>query len=143
MNRIYQTIQNNGGQNGDCFRCCIASILELPARNVPHFYQNVANGGYTTPEEDRRVVAWFQALHMSYFETGYKQNFYSMMQFMGDLTPDLTYVLSGGTADHFAHSVVCRGNQIIHNPASETIADPLPRPCADGYYRVGIIVRNL
>lgn len=27
------------GQEGDCFRACIASILELPIEDVPHFAQ--------------------------------------------------------------------------------------------------------
>lgn len=28
---------------GDCFRCCIAAVLQLPASEVPHFVQ-IANG---------------------------------------------------------------------------------------------------
>jgi hypothetical protein len=28
------------GKTGDCWRCCIAAILGLPARKVPHFLAN-------------------------------------------------------------------------------------------------------
>ncbi len=27
------------GEEGDCFRCCIAAIMNLPAEEVPHFTQ--------------------------------------------------------------------------------------------------------
>jgi hypothetical protein len=32
-----QLVEN--GQAGDCWRCCIAAILQVPAENVPHFLE--------------------------------------------------------------------------------------------------------
>lgn len=39
MNPIDMTVMHDpdNGKIGDCFRCCVASILELPANEVPHF----------------------------------------------------------------------------------------------------------
>lgn len=31
---------------GDCFRTCIANLLDLEVREVPHFYQEEYDGGY-------------------------------------------------------------------------------------------------
>jgi hypothetical protein len=33
------------GQHGDCMRACIASLLDLPIADVPHFAQIDADGG--------------------------------------------------------------------------------------------------
>ena len=32
-----QTLLKENGEIGDCWRCCIAAILDLPAEEVPHF----------------------------------------------------------------------------------------------------------
>ena len=34
-----QTFLVENGQVGDCWRCCIAAVLQVPAEKVPHFLQ--------------------------------------------------------------------------------------------------------
>jgi hypothetical protein len=34
---ISQTILSSEGVVGNCFQCCVASVLELPLEEVPHF----------------------------------------------------------------------------------------------------------
>jgi hypothetical protein len=44
MNRVYGRIPHNLPHTmGDCFRACVASILELPYEEVPHFMDPKAN----------------------------------------------------------------------------------------------------
>ena len=35
-----QTLLREKGEVGDCWRCCIAAIIGMPAEEVPHFLQN-------------------------------------------------------------------------------------------------------
>lgn len=35
-----QTLLKENGQIGDCWRCCVAAIVGLPAEQVPHFLEN-------------------------------------------------------------------------------------------------------
>lgn len=37
MSPVMQTILPGEGAVGDCFRACVASIMELPIESVPHF----------------------------------------------------------------------------------------------------------
>lgn len=39
------TVDDNAGRRGDCVRAVIASLLELPLADVPHFVQEDADGG--------------------------------------------------------------------------------------------------
>lgn len=32
-----QTLLKENGEIGDCWRCCVAALVELPAEEVPHF----------------------------------------------------------------------------------------------------------
>lgn len=44
------------GQAGDCWRCCIAAILQLPAEEVPHFLQVALDE--QTHDMDPRTQRW-------------------------------------------------------------------------------------
>lgn len=37
MRKVDQTLLIDDPETGDCFRACVASVLELPLRAVPHF----------------------------------------------------------------------------------------------------------
>lgn len=120
-------------------------MLDLAALDVPDFYEHAAKGEL----DEQTVIAmqgWFMRQKPSplyYFETGQRSSIYEVLHGMLDVNRDLSYVLSGCTADGHAHSVVARSARIVHDPANETIADPLPRPMPDGGYRVGIIAKYL
>ena len=144
MKPIYQTIQANGVQQGDCFRCCIASLLELRAHNVPHFYEDASEGllDYGTVQ---KMQDWFrsQANPLYYFEIGFPVSLHQVLHGMADVNTNLSYVVTGRNRNKQTHSMLARNARFIHDPASETITDPLPFPCADGAYRVGIIAKYL
>jgi hypothetical protein len=41
---------------GDCWRCCVATVLQLPASEVPHFLQIAIDNGKSN--EDAQTQAW-------------------------------------------------------------------------------------
>jgi hypothetical protein len=102
---------NPGAEYGDCLRCCVASILDLPAASVPHF------AGLPDP-----TVNW----------TGRLQNFLSARgQYYIEVT-DIPYcwrrkwirplVIAGGASPRgkWGHCVVGElsreGYRMIHDP---------------------------
>lgn len=38
--RPKQTFLTENGQVGDCWRCCVAAVLQVPAESVPHFVRD-------------------------------------------------------------------------------------------------------
>ena len=99
---VYQTAF--GGPDsptpGDCFRACVASILELPINEVPHFC--------ATEEWIPPLQAWFR-------ERGWMP-----LLVAGDIgcwLLDAYHVAAGpGSRDGCAHCVVCRGDELAHDP---------------------------
>jgi len=59
MKKVFQRYRNNDDPMsfGDCLRCAIASVLELPADDVPHFRHAESN----TVEGNGRM--WWQVKH--------------------------------------------------------------------------------
>lgn len=137
MTPIYQTKQ---GIDGDCFRCCIASLLDLPALDVPHFYNKQSSGGAVTGEALSAMRMWLDKHKLSYAETTFTIPLAILMDGMRRFNPDVWYILTGRNDDGFVHSVVARGSNIEHNPASTVTTGAITKPCRDRTYRVGFIV---
>ena len=55
MRYVYQTLF---GEGGDCFRACVAAILEKPIEDVPHFMAGHKSGQVWTQDEWDVVRAW-------------------------------------------------------------------------------------
>lgn len=102
------------GAYGDCMRACIASILEMQAEVVPHF-----GDGNPTPEQFMSAInAFLNPLGKSLFRTvaSGTETLEDVLQYMGEMNPDLHYIL-GGAAEGGNHVVVCCGSAIVHDPS--------------------------
>jgi hypothetical protein len=101
------------GIRGDCFRSCVASILNLPAREVPHFVQE---DNYWASLEN-----WLEPMGLSAIDV----TLASGVSISGPLQP-LYCVLTGkspraGEAGRLRHCVVakrdlCGEFEIVHDP---------------------------
>lgn len=47
-----QTFLVEDGKVGDCWRCCIAAILQMPAEAVPHFLLSSKENGFCSCDSD-------------------------------------------------------------------------------------------
>lgn len=118
---------------GDCFRCCVASILEVEPTDVPHPYE----GGEDEWETRyHKLTTWLREKHqvwIAFFhvQAEYLDNFLATYD---------GYVLLGGRSPRDAHLVVADRTGIVHNP--NPLNDGLS-PNTDGTYHIGFICRGV
>ena len=98
---------------GDCLRACIASVMDQPIEQVPHFAAHGATGDEAMVKVRQHLVP------MAPFIVAWPGDIA-----LGDLhemqrvhTPHRSYILFGGTHNGGDHCVVCQGGEIVHNPA--------------------------
>jgi hypothetical protein len=137
---VFQSDRGNPERTsaGDCFRACVASILELPLDNVPHFFQGQRTGSVISPERETAMQDWFGQLGLGFVTLALQTNTPGQaMALFGNRYPDLYYILIGQTWKGVNHAVVCRGTYVAHDPARPTIG--LAGPQTNGVFTVGII----
>lgn len=104
------THQPEIGQHGDCQRAVIASLLDLPISEVPHFLQ-IANGD---------AAIYYEELQKFCLSQGYAYltiNACSGVAFFG-LDDDVYHEISGPSprGNGVYHSVIGKGGNIVHDP---------------------------
>lgn len=118
---------------GDCFRCCIASILELPPEDVPHVYDSE---GW----RDESGKVGMQRLQDFLRERGFR---FLEIEWEADALPNwkeqlaFHHTLSGISPRGNQHAVVGYGGQMVHDPHPSR-AGIAPE---NGNFRVGIICK--
>lgn len=106
MKPVDQTLFHDpdAGVVGDCFRACVASILELSIDEVPHFF------------EDGGRVWWFE------LDRFLAQRGLAAVEFTTSsenvLSEAAVYIASGPSPRHpeVHHAIVCRGFDVVHDP---------------------------
>lgn len=124
---------------GDCFRACLASILELPLADVPHFFEGAAAGTALTPAMDDHIQQWFARMGLTLlFLPIMARSPAQAMAVFGGRYPTLYYVLVGQTRKGVNHAVVCCGTAVVHDPAGRS-SPGLYGPQEDGFFTVCVI----
>jgi hypothetical protein len=123
------------GKFGDCFRACVASIMEMQARYVPHFFDDGCDG----EEGHKRCEQWLNLHKCAPFYIAFSakmtlQEFLNMIAAAGKVN----YILFGKTQAGVPHCVVCHGLDIVHNPAwyCSQIVEPI-----DGQWQAMLITK--
>lgn len=132
MTPVKQTIKHDPtkGQYGDCHRAAIATVLDLPIEDVPHFVHDDCS-----PEEFCRRERAFLAqhgltsLHFAYQAPDLQTILDTVAAFNGQ---DTVYLVGGLSPRGVNHSVVARGNALVHDPSPND--GFLVGPCDDGWW---------
>lgn len=123
------------GNVGDCFRCCIATLLDLPAADVPHFYAYCADP--EKREDGEPGLAALQAFlaprGLYYVEIACREEDYPAHA----ARLACHYVLSGQSPRGFPHCVVAHGGVQVHDPNPSRLGVR----SLDGFYLVGFLAR--
>lgn len=119
------------GAIGDCFRCSVASILELAAVEVPHFMQ--ADWHRETPAWYADLSQWLGPRGLAYYDMEVDpQNFGApWFEFIGADGFDVFHVMSGVSYSGHRHAVVGRNGTLAHDPHPSRKG--LAGPGAEGY----------
>jgi len=124
---------------GDCHRACIASILELPLEEVPHF----CDGGQEVGGLDCPVRSWLDERGLFQTNTPYNGNIDldQLLHDLGIVLPGIYFILGGSSRNGVGHSLVAGEGRIVHDPSID--GSGCVGPMEDGLYWVTVIGRKL
>lgn len=137
MKKIYSTVEHNPPHSyGDCFRACLASVLET---QVPH----VLHDNCDASRQRKRIDQWLKPRGLAFLEFPLAvETPRQALKVAGSLTQwtGVHYMLSGVTRRGGGHYVVCRKNKIVHNP---TPGIEIVGPFDNDVFWLGIIADRL
>lgn len=127
------------GRWGDCFRCCIASLLDMKAEDVPHFMEE---GDASADYWYERLSKFLQPLGLAYLEftvpslDGWRVDWLVANGFSA-------YHVLSGTSPRGPHSVVALNGKMVHDPSplKAGLVGPDTRD-GDPVYTVGLLIRR-
>lgn len=116
-----QTLLVENGEVGDCWRCCVAAILGLPASDVPHFQagEGARGGDGKYSDLDADTQAWLNDRGLMGVHVGGRNEFrFSCWHGIGFQQPPL---ISSGPSERSRgmgrhHAVVTVGGKVVYDP---------------------------
>ena len=136
------TTHNPPHSYGDCLRACIATILDLPAEDVPHF----ADCGVSAHDTLAHARAWLKSRSLTIATFAYPgdEPVADVLEYMSRSNPDAIWMLFGSTSDDQTdmHVNVCRGGKVVHDPAwvPTSIKQPY-REGGDSVWQIWLVSR--
>jgi hypothetical protein len=123
-----------GPEAGDCYRACIASILNMPARDVPNFVHLSKSEKFADTKLAREWLAQFGLTIFQTWCSG-EWKLADLLHWFSAINPGTPFILSGACqGDH--HAVVVMDGRIAHDP----IGIGVEGPCSsDGNWWMDII----
>lgn len=120
---------------GDCWRTCIACLLDMHPRRVPHFLKD-----WDGEKCYKRTVAWLQKRGILMFHIPLGTDKEKALEEFGGSLKDKYWIFSGQSKNGCGHVVVCCGNEIVHDPALDNSG--IVAPGEEGQY-IGILLTGI
>lgn len=124
------------GLFGDCYRTAVACLLNLQRDEVPHVFHDGCKG----PVADARMNDWLKIKGITQF-TMALDGAISLDELLNSVlwanNDKVEYLLCGTSRNNTAHVVVCRGNEIIWDPAIDDSG--IVGPAEDGFWWISVI----
>lgn len=128
---------------GDCYRTCVAVIVDMEAGDVPHFCDGGVDDGA------QKCRAWLGLLGFTYFTCYYLTNVSlgEILRTHEHLNPGVPYILTGAGPRGCNHSVVCVGGEIVCDPYTggpnpEALVGPANGPEGECYWWIEVIAKG-
>ena len=107
------------GSYGDCYRACLASILELPTEEVSHFMWDGCEDTIEVRSRINSFLSKYNAISVAVpFDSTTDK---PIRELMKECNPGVYYILTGISVNNVPHSVVCYEDTIVNDPAPEPI----------------------
>ena len=132
--------QKSKGKVGDCFKSCVASILDLPHAAVPDWFNDAGlEAGDPIPDAClETMTAWFKKRGLCLWDVPFDAaNGEFVMEQVGLHHKGVHYIVSGKSIQGFDHAVVARDGAVVHDPAGPHVG--FFGPTSSGYYHISII----
>lgn len=117
------------GEHGDCWRACIATILNMPSAEVPNFAAQVGD------EMWRATRDWLDERGLALFEMACSADytFENLVKWRSEDSRDVPVIVVGAPrgVDDDAHAVIAMNGKIVHDPSGAGISGPAPCSCGD------------
>lgn len=113
----------DNGQYGDCYRTCIACILDMDASEVPNFCDQSQPDVPWSERQDR----WLAELGLAVATFAYDGNtvdFNQVMVWTSKQSPYVPMILCGLSSIGVNHSVVVLAGNIVCDPSGNGIVGP-------------------
>ena len=106
--QAYLNRDNDDGHSGDCWRTCIASILEIDRDDVPNFVE--------IDRDNPESIEWWEATQLFVREHGFALIEFNLSE--GESwVPSVATILTGRSPrGKWNHSVVGIGRETVHDP---------------------------
>lgn len=128
------------GSYGDCWRTCLACILDKPPEAIPHYYAtfwmdgtNISNLVHNATNNFFLEAGWGVRFVEYPIECDYEQ----LRTYIDHYFKDM-YVIVGCNSKNGGHSVIMKGYDYIWDPAIDNSG--CVGPMDDGYYWIGLLV---
>jgi hypothetical protein len=132
-------ISHTTGEFGDCWRACIASILDLTADDVPNFFHIADRRAGDGPECNKLAYdlarEWLAERGLGIFRvwvTG-EWSLEKVLDQYGTFSPEVPFIVHGTPAGvaqgEEAHAVLALGRKLLHDPSGAGIGSPCLCTC--------------
>lgn len=107
------------GKWGDCWRACLASLLDLEPHQVPHFHDR------GNPRAWEMTREWLVGRGLCLVSVPIKEESPERAtEFAGSICPDAHYLVTGRGHSGALHTVVCKGAEVVHDPTGSGLLGP-------------------
>jgi hypothetical protein len=124
------------GIYGDCHRAAIASLLELPLDDVPHFCdaESELPGADPLQVRERNWLAGRDLTNINVIYPG-ETSLGDVLATVEAVNPGVMFILGGTSTTGCGHSVVAGCGRILHDPSLTKTGDhSIVGPMKDGYW---------
>ena len=129
------------GLIGDCFRTCIACVLNLDPEAIPHYYKQLWQGKdiNVTPEVREATNNWLSKYGVLFVETPLDATMEQLGTYLKHYYTNM-YVIIGCNSKNGGHSVVMKNDDYMWDPSIDNSG--CVGPMDDGYYWIGLILED-
>jgi len=122
---------------GDCHRAALASILDLPILDVPHFMHGLGPKEGNEFERRQKEFLLYLGLVPICVPFDGSAGLDAVLQTLGAQCPGIYYLIGGDAGRGVGHTVVGCGGEIVHDPHPANIG--IIGPMDDGLFWVTFI----
>lgn len=127
---------------GDCWRTCIACILDKHPSEVPHFLDE-SKAKIKTGEEIKKCSRWLRKHDITRMAIPISSpSLREAMEFVSKWNPHMHFILAGQSKNEVNHCVICQDGKIVFDPSQDESG--VVGPCADdGCYWIEIFSKEV